>query len=40
VVQERVGHSSIGVTLDIYSHLIPTIQRMRRLALTRHISPR
>jgi integrase len=26
VVQEPVGHSSISVTLDIYSHPIPTIQ--------------
>lgn len=26
VVQERLGHSSISVTLDIYSHLIPTMQ--------------
>lgn len=26
VVQERLGHSSITVTLDTYSHLIPTMQ--------------
>jgi integrase len=26
VVQERLGHASIGVTLDIYSHVSPTMQ--------------
>jgi integrase len=26
IVQERLGHSSIRVTLDIYSHLIPSLQ--------------
>jgi integrase len=26
VVQERLGHSSIAVTMDIYSHLMPNIQ--------------
>jgi integrase len=27
VVQERLGHSDIGTTLNIYSHVTPTIQR-------------
>nr|WP_269751019.1 site-specific integrase [Paenactinomyces guangxiensis] len=27
IVSERLGHSSISITLDIYSHLIPTIQK-------------
>jgi integrase len=27
VVQERLGHSQIGITLDIYSHVTPTLQR-------------
>lgn len=27
IVQERLGHSSIRITLDIYSHVAPTIQR-------------
>jgi integrase len=27
VVQERLGHSNISVTLDTYSHVAPTIQR-------------
>ena len=26
VVQERLGHSSIAITLDIYSHAIPAMQ--------------
>lgn len=27
VVQERLGHSTIGMTLDTYSHVLPTMQR-------------
>ncbi len=27
VVQERLGHTNIQTTLDIYSHVLPTIQR-------------
>ena len=27
VVQERLGHASISITMDIYSHVNPTIQR-------------
>jgi integrase len=27
VVQERLGHSSIAITLDSYSHVAPTLQR-------------
>lgn len=27
VVQERLGHSSIAITMDIYSHVTPTMQR-------------
>jgi integrase len=26
VVQERLGHSSIAVTLDRYSHVVPALQ--------------
>jgi len=26
VVQERLGHSSIGITLDTYSHVLPAVQ--------------
>ncbi len=27
IVQERLGHSNIATTLDIYSHMIPTMQK-------------
>ena len=27
IVQERLGHSSIALTLDTYSHVTPTLQR-------------
>ena len=26
VVSERLGHANIGITLDIYSHVLPGIQ--------------
>ena len=26
VVQERLGQSSIGITLDTYSHVLPSVQ--------------
>jgi integrase len=34
VVQERLGHSSIRVTLDVYSAVLPNMQReaVERLA--------
>lgn len=25
VVQERLGHAQVGITLDIYSHVVPTM---------------
>jgi hypothetical protein len=28
IVQERLGHSSITVTLDTYSHVVPGLQEM------------
>jgi len=27
IVQERLGHSTISITLDTYSHSIPSLQR-------------
>jgi integrase len=27
VVQVRLGHSTISVTMDVYSHLMPSLQR-------------
>jgi integrase len=33
VVQERFGHSSIAITMDIYSHLMPNIQEGAAVAV-------
>ncbi len=27
VVQEAMGHATIAVTLDLYSHVVPSLQR-------------
>jgi integrase len=27
IVSERLGHSSIGITLDTYSHVMPGLQQ-------------
>ena len=32
VVQERLGHSSIAITLDTYSHVLPGLQEKEALA--------
>jgi integrase len=26
VVSERLGHSTVGITLDVYSHVLPSMQ--------------
>ena len=26
IVQERLGHANIGITLDLYSHVMPGLQ--------------
>jgi len=38
IVQERLGHSSIRVTLDIYSHVVPGLQQAAALAFDRRLS--
>jgi len=40
VVQEGLGHSSIGVTLDIYGSVLPTKQREAVERLVALIEPR
>lgn len=35
VVQERLGHATISVTLDIYSHVLPSMQREAAAKLDR-----
>lgn len=38
VVQERLGHSTITTTMNIYSHVTPTMQRAAIDRLTRHLN--
>jgi integrase len=33
IVQERLGHASVAITLDIYSHAIPTLQQSAALTV-------
>lgn len=33
IVQERLGHQTISITLDTYSHALPTLQRDAASAL-------
>ena len=33
VIQEMLGHSSITLTLDVYSHLLPTMQQEAKVAM-------
>ena len=33
VVQERLGHSSIAVTMDVYSHVVPGMQELAVLQI-------
>jgi integrase len=38
VVSERLGHSSVGLTLDTYSHVLPGLQEEATLTLQRVLS--
>jgi integrase len=40
IVQERLGHSSIQVTLDTYSHVAPGLQEAAAESFDRLVSPR
>lgn len=40
VVQERLGHSSISVTMDTYSHVVPGMQELAALKFDEGISRR
>ena len=37
VVQERLGHSNISTTLDIYAHVTPTLQQSAVEALGKYL---
>lgn len=39
VVSERLGHSSIRVTMDLYSHVLPGLQAEAAAQLDRLIRP-
>ena len=38
IVQERLGHATIGVTMDVYSHVLPDMQREAADVLDRFLS--
>lgn len=40
VASERLGHASVGITLDLYSHVTPTMQREAVAEITRQRSAR
>lgn len=40
VVSEMLGHSTINITLDIYSHVLPDMQRDATAALDKLLGPR
>jgi len=40
IVQEMLGHSSIGITLDTYSHVVPTMQKEAVQAMRQKITRR
>ena len=33
IVSEMLGHTTVGITLDLYSHVTPTIQRQAAAAM-------
>lgn len=39
VVQERLGHTTIGMTLDTYSHVMPGMQEQAARALETRLFP-
>jgi len=40
VVSERLGHANIGITLDIYSHVLPGLQEAAGKRLAEVLEPR
>jgi integrase len=38
VVSEMLGHASIAITLDLYSHVLPDMQREATLAMERALN--
>ena len=40
IVQERLGHSSISMTLDIYSHVAPGLQEAAAKKFDNIVNPK
>ncbi len=40
IVQERLGHASIQITLDTYSHVAPGLQEAAAARFEKLVSPR
>ncbi len=40
IVSEMLGHASITITLDLYSHVLPDMQRDATTAMDRLLQPR
>lgn len=38
IVSERLGHSSVATTMDIYSHVLPGMQEEAALAVERKLN--
>ena len=39
VVSERLGHASVGITLDTYSHVLPSMQTEAAAAIDQLFAP-
>jgi integrase len=39
VVSERLGHASVSITLDLYSHVVPSLQRQAADAFDAMVNP-
>jgi Site-specific recombinase XerD len=37
VVSERLGHAKVGITLDVYSHVLPSMDEQAALTVARLI---
>ncbi len=40
IVQERLGHASIAITLDTYSHVTPGLQEAAAAQFDKLVSPK
>jgi len=40
VISERLGHSSIAITMDIYAHVLPGLQEEAAIRFEEALKPR